>query len=397
MAFTVFLSSMMLVLVHSATIEPSVHRALQQADKINVFVSFPQGIAGPLKRFAQLKTAFTSRFQQTQSFVDGLLRHSETSQSEFMSTLKNIRANASLDDEDAFHAESFWITNEVFIKGANAKLIRILDRVPGITVREELVWKKTPTEAHETEQPALVNADADPTALAATLEATQRRLRAAQENNGTRTFSNLVQGLLNRGKLPWGIRDTQANDAWNRYKIRGQNIVVASIDTGVHGAHVELVENQRRDLSWFDPYESTSKPIDTDGHGTHTLATIVGKSVGMAPDAEWIACRGCGPENCSQRALLLCAQWVLCPTDPQGQNKDCTKSPDVVNNSWGSSDVGRGAHRRQWEDIVSAWKAAGIIPIFAGGNEGPTCGSVSFPGDFRGVTNWEVHTRQNLA
>lgn len=56
--------------------------------------------------------------------------------------------------------------------------------------------------------------------------------------------------------------------------------------------------------------------------------------IGVAPGAQWIACRGCGAV-CAEFALKACAEWILCPTLPNGTNPDCSKAPNVVSNSWG--------------------------------------------------------------
>jgi subtilisin family serine protease len=50
--------------------------------------------------------------------------------------------------------------------------------------------------------------------------------------------------------------------------------------------------------------------------------------------------------------------------------------PDVVSNSWGG-----GSANTFYNDVVSAWRNADIIPVFALGNSGPSCGSANSPGD----------------
>ena len=51
--------------------------------------------------------------------------------------------------------------------------------------------------------------------------------------------------------------------------------------------------------------------------------------------------------------------------------------PDIVNNSWGG-----GPGDEFYRDVVEAWRAAGIIPVFSAGNSGPGCDSGGSPGDF---------------
>jgi len=57
--------------------------------------------------------------------------------------------------------------------------------------------------------------------------------------------------------------------------------------------------------------------------------------IGVAPGAKWIACKGCAGSGCAESDLKACGQWVICPTNSQGNNPDCSKAPVVVNNSWG--------------------------------------------------------------
>ena len=57
---------------------------------------------------------------------------------------------------------------------------------------------------------------------------------------------------------------------------------------------------------------------------------------------------------------------------------DAAAAPDLVNNSWGSADT---ENRTYWRD-VEAWIAAGIVPIFANGNDGPGPSTAGSPGSF---------------
>jgi len=69
-----------------------------------------------------------------------------------------------------------------------------------------------------------------------------------------------------------------------------------------------------------------------------TVGTICGKDgIGVAPGAQWIACRGCFKRDCLESALLHCCQWMLCPhdmnqTEPENY-KYCSSAPDLVSNS----------------------------------------------------------------
>ncbi len=151
----------------------------------------------------------------------------------------------------------------------------------------------------------------------------------------------------------------------------------------------------RRDLYWCDPrwgcdpatggtWECcANEPYDNQGHGTHTMGTIVGDmkyGFGVAPGAKWIAAKGCRDGSCLDHGIATSAQWVMCPTRVSDRNQnspDCSKGADVVNNSWGC-----GSGSTFFRPYVNAWIDAGIIPVFSNGNAGPICGTAGAPGEF---------------
>jgi subtilisin family serine protease len=191
--------------------------------------------------------------------------------------------------------------------------------------------------------------------------------------------------------LEWNLENIRAPEAWGGFGTRGEGVVVANIDTGVQYDHPALVSQYRGNdggvfdhgYNWFDPTGICgSTPCDNAGHGTHTMGTIVGddggdNQIGVAPGAKWIAAKGCEDLGCSYEALLASGQWVLAPTDPFGANPRPEARPNIVNNSWGG-----GSGDEFYREIVNAWIAAGIFPVFSNGNWGPYCGSVGSPGDF---------------
>ncbi len=187
-----------------------------------------------------------------------------------------------------------------------------------------------------------------------------------------------------------GVRATGALDYWNTYGLRGEGIRVANIDTGVQYNHPALAEsyacynaNPGETRCWSDPTRvcPAGIPCDDEGHGTHTMGTMVGSNsplltynTGVAPGAQWIACKGCAGSSCSGVHLSACADWLLAP----GGNP--SNRPQVVNNSWGGSSGGGNAWFRS---KVIAWRASGIFPVFAAGNYGVNgCSSLVSPGDY---------------
>ena len=142
----------------------------------------------------------------------------------------------------------------------------------------------------------------------------------------------------------------------------------------------------------YDPAGLSAEPFDEDGHGTHTMGTMLGsKGIGVAPGAKWMACKGCGigKEDCPDADLLACGQWLLCPTLTDGTSgRACSQAPQIASNSWGEYPGFR--------PVVNAWQAGGIIPIFSIGNDGELgCITTSSPGDFDNVIGVGATTINN--
>ena len=190
------------------------------------------------------------------------------------------------------------------------------------------------------------------------------------------------------GSLAWGIVDTKAQ-FWSTYGSKGAGIVVANIDTGVQWNHPALDQafkcgtNPADPKCWKDPSNvcGASGACDNNGHGTHTMGTMVGDDdpaltwqAGMAPDAKWIACKGCESNSCSDFALNSCADWLLAPGGAVANR------PHVVNNSWGG-----GGGDTWYLTKVEAWRAAGIFPAFSAGNIGKRMQHPGVPGRLSGL------------
>lgn len=186
--------------------------------------------------------------------------------------------------------------------------------------------------------------------------------------------------------LAWGIAYTKADDFWVQFGLQGDGMIVAGIDTGVQWDHPSLDQSFHCGTDPYDPkcWEDPSNicggsVCDNNGHGTHIMGTMVADDdptllyqAGMAPNAKWIACKGCEDASCSDFALNACADWILAP----GGNP--ANRPHVVNNSWGGS-----GGDTWYAAKVEAWVAAGIFPAFSAGNSGPACNTLGSPGDYQ--------------
>ncbi|SNY69434.1 S8 family serine peptidase [Paractinoplanes atraurantiacus] len=190
--------------------------------------------------------------------------------------------------------------------------------------------------------------------------------------------------------VEWGIANINADKVWDQYGVTGEGITVASIDTGVQFDHPQLVGSYRgnngdgtftHDYNWYDAAGSCGggAPCDTNGHGTHTMGTMAGATdIGVAPGVRWIAANGCCP---SDTALINSGQWLLEPTDHTGANPDAGKRPNIINNSWGTTQP---SFDPFFDDITNAWAASGIFGVWSNGNNGSGCQSSGSPGSLPG-------------
>ncbi|MCA9936827.1 MAG: S8 family serine peptidase, partial [Anaerolineales bacterium] len=212
--------------------------------------------------------------------------------------------------------------------------------------------------------------------------------------------------------IEWNITKVNADDVW-AMGYTGQGVVVAGQDTGYYWSHTGL-KNQYRgwngsiashDYNWHDSIHSgggscgadSPWPCDDHGHGTHTMGTIVGNdldptdpnwpasatnAVGMAPGAEWIACRNMNVGDGTPATYSECYEWFIAPYPIGGDpmtDGDPTKAPDVINNSWGCPVSEGCTDPAVLLSVVQAVRAAGIVTVHSAGNEGSSCSSVQTP------------------
>jgi subtilisin family serine protease len=188
------------------------------------------------------------------------------------------------------------------------------------------------------------------------------------------------------------LRQLDAPTAWEN-GITGKGVTIGVVDTGVNALHPALRSRYRgyrganepaeHDYNWFAPITRFQRgPVDVGGHGTQIAGSILGgtglrggAAVGVAPGAEWIAAAGCSGNSCPLAGVLPALQFMLAPTDRQRREPRPELRPEIVANSWQ-----RGSKDLALERAIRALEAAGVLPIFAVGNEGPACGSARSPG-----------------
>ncbi len=184
----------------------------------------------------------------------------------------------------------------------------------------------------------------------------------------------------------WNLTEIGADRVWNESGITGQGIVIGQSDSGAEGSHPELAASYRgingdNDYNWFDPWNGTTSPNDTGGHGTHTLGSILGKNTGVAPGAQWIACVNLA-RNLGNPALYLdCWQFMLAPFPIGGdpfRDGDPARGAHVLNNSWGCPEI-EGCDGNTYTSAVKALSDAGIFVVASAGNDGPACATLEYP------------------
>ena len=196
-----------------------------------------------------------------------------------------------------------------------------------------------------------------------------------------------------------GITYTHAPQVW-ALGFTGQNIVIASADTGQRWTHNALKPHYRgwdgttadHDYNWHDSiHDSTGNPCGNDSpfpcddffHGSHTTGTAIGddgmgNQIGMAPGAKWIGCRNMDVGNGTPARYIECMEFFLAPYPVGGGQGDPTKAPDITINSW-SCPTTEGCSADTLQAAVEAQAAAGIMMVAAAQNSGPNCSTVTDP------------------
>lgn len=172
--------------------------------------------------------------------------------------------------------------------------------------------------------------------------------------------------------------------------LNGKGRLVCSFDTGVDYEHPALYNKWRGhsfdyQSAWFTKSSSSTYPTDMTGHGTHTMGLMVGStgtdSIGVAPEAEWIAA-GIIDQGRDLKFtisdILEAFGWALNPDNDITTTDDV---PDVILNSWGiPKGLFEPCDNTFWE-AIDILESAGIVTIFACGNEGPDPMTIRSPAD----------------
>lgn len=148
------------------------------------------------------------------------------------------------------------------------------------------------------------------------------------------------------------------------YAAGGNPVAIASIDTGVDFTHPEFVSGLVK--AGYDFVDNDADPTDTEGHGTHTTGTMVGRTVGVAGVSGaganvtiWVY-RVCGAQGCPTSAIVNAIRAAA------------DQGVVAMNLS-----LGGGALSQTEADAIAYATSKGSLVIASAGNDGT--GTVSCP------------------
>jgi len=210
--------------------------------------------------------------------------------------------------------------------------------------------------------------------------------------------------------VAWNIELVNAPQAWAA-GVTGQGVVIGGQDTGYDWTHPTLRAQYRgwdavtgtagHDYHWHDAIHAdhpntapgnpcgfdAPAPCDDNGHGTHTMGTMVGSDgganqVGMAPGARWIGCRNMEQGWGTPAGYAECYEWFIAPYPRGGDpftDGNPAQAPHVINNSWSCPAYEGCTDPDVLQAVVEAVRAAGVVTVHAAGNAGPACSSINTP------------------
>ena len=290
---------------------------------------------------AQYRNKDTNRTVQRATLIDILQKDEKRQANDLLQFLENNRRIAEVQN-----LRSFWIAPVITLDASPAIINQLAQREDVLQIRFETTYRISPFQPTD-----------------------------------TRSIKNSETTL-------WNLEQINQPLTVKTFGLDGTGITVANLDTGVDWNHSALQKQYRgyreNGLSthignWHVATNETYLyPGDGYGHGTHTMGTMVGmtpegQQIGVAPNAKWIAVKLFTDAGITRESWIHDAfQWILAP------NGNPDLAPDVVNNSWGNPNGSLDSFRQDIEVL----RAAGIVPVFSAGNDGPNINTVGSPGSY---------------
>ena len=174
----------------------------------------------------------------------------------------------------------------------------------------------------------------------------------------------------------WHLGAIGAQTAWKSQKT-SHAVTVAVVDTGCDVTHPDLKENIVASCSVLD---GTRNVTDNNGHGTHTagiIAAVPNNGIGVAGvsyNAGLLPIKVMDDDETDSISLVKAYQYIL-------QNATRYRIR-VVNMSLGARQVGLSVYDEATLRAIDQAHRAGILSVFAAGNEGSKAPYYCFPCDF---------------
>ena len=171
----------------------------------------------------------------------------------------------------------------------------------------------------------------------------------------------------------WHLAKIGAPQAWAA-GFKGQGVRIGHLDSGIDASHPQL----NGKVAAFAEFNGEGERVngaatrDTTNHGTHTAGLLVGDTVGVAPSAKVISALVLPNNEGTFAQVIAGMQYVLDPDN----NADTDDGADIVNMSLGIP----GTFDEFIVPVQNMIKA-GVVPMFAIGNFGPTSASTGSPGN----------------
>ena len=244
---------------------------------------------------------------------------------------------------------------------------------------------------------------------------------------------NVMAPFLDNSVPSMKVRDSEVyQDTMQNLGYRGDDVVVAVMDTGVDNEHRSLNDfddvndepdidaNSYVDQKWVAGYDATSAfsntsgtddPDDSNGHGTHVAGTSIGTGssdrtyVGVAPGAYLVDVKvltDAGGTNAQNTLRGL--QWAINNVDTDWGNNQSSNGIDILSMSYGSvtnpnsDDPGDNGTSAE-SSLVNQASDAGLICVIAMGNDGirrvPSPASADSSIAIGATDDKDTHDREN--
>ncbi len=273
--------------------------------------------------------------EKSKRILDALRQKASTSQIDLLGDLQMYKNAGGIDDY-----ESYWIINAVSVVG-DARVIKALtyrSDIQIIEVDNEIIFEEEISSSPSGDNPA---------------------------------------------SSETGLKVIKADVLW-KLGYTGQGRMVMNIDSGVDGNHRALHSRWKGNYTpWYHAWMDAnggSFPNYCSSHGTHTMGTLCGRdtvtadTVGVCPDAHWMAAKRSCSGNYSTFALTV-FQWSM---DPDS-NSSTPDYPDVINCSWNTTDPSGNECNGSYKAMFTTLAAFGIAVVYSAGNNGPGASSITSP------------------